>query len=138
MEEKSVQSRRQFLKQLTLASAGAVLASALPGCTPPEPEKMIGSVAEFEEKGSLGGDFNGNSILAQLNSKGEIVIFSLTCSHKRCTVEWQEEEKEFHCPCHEGKYDRAGYVIDGPPPSPLRKYKHEIRGEELWVINEFV
>lgn len=136
MSEKTSQSRRDFLKKAALASAGLVIAASLPGCEPPEAEKLLGSIQDFEEKGSLSGEFNGNSLLVMQNAKGEIEVFSLTCSHKKCTVEWKSEEKEFHCPCHEGKYDAQGFVIDGPPPGPLRKYKHEIRNGELWVLNE--
>lgn len=136
MEKPPSQSRRDFLKKAAFATAGLALASTLPGCEPPMPEMLFGKVADLDAQGSLEAEFNGNLVLALRDQSGAIALFSLVCSHKRCTVAYQPELQEFHCPCHEGKYNREGYVISGPPPGPLRRYQHEIRGEELWIINK--
>ncbi len=138
MEQGPNQSRRRFIKTLALGTAGLALTSGLTGCEPPEPEKLLGKVAEWKEKGELKGEFNGNSLLVWPDKEGNPIIFSLTCTHKQCTVAWKEKVEQFQCPCHEGKYDREGRVLSGPPPSPLRRYRAEIRGEDLWVINEYI
>lgn len=133
---KTQHSRRQFIQKAALGTAALAIAGTFGSCTPPEPEKMIGSLADLNSQGSISAEFNGDSILALQNAKGEITIFSLVCSHKRCTVKWKSEVKEFHCPCHEGKYNAVGNVIDGPPPGPLRRFAYEIREGNLWVLNK--
>lgn len=129
-------SRRRFIKRMA-ASAAAVTLLGAAGCSEDEPEMRIGTLKELKEKGSLSPKFNGNRILAT-QRKEAIVIFSLVCSHKACTVKWKADKDLFACPCHEGKYDREGNVTDGPPPGPLKRYAHEVRGEELWVLNKYI
>lgn len=46
---------------------------------------------------------------------------SATCSHLGCRVRWEESARQYHCPCHGGKYDRDGNVVSGPPPAPLTR-----------------
>lgn len=138
MEEGKKQSRKDFIKKVVIGSAALVLASSLESCEPAEPEMLLGKVNSLDNKGSLTGEFNGDLVMAMKNPNGDIIIYSLVCRHKRCTVEWVTEAKEFHCPCHEGKYDAAGKVISGPPPGPLKRFKHKIVGEDLWVLNQYV
>jgi cytochrome b6-f complex iron-sulfur subunit len=44
---------------------------------------------------------------------------SLACTHMGCTVRWDESQRLYLCPCHEGRFDAEGKVISGPPPSSL-------------------
>lgn len=110
--------------------------TTVPGCSLfDEPEMLVCKLSELDSVSFLTVKFNRKRILVRkLDSK--IVVFSLICSHKRCTVKYKEIEDHFECPCHEGIYDRYGEVIDGPPPEPLTRFKHEIRGDELWVLNQ--
>ncbi|RMG59338.1 MAG: Rieske (2Fe-2S) protein [Bacteroidetes bacterium] len=133
------QNRRAFLKKSAKVSAGLCAgAAALEGCgLLPEPEMRICTLAELETVPYLISRFNGKQIFVT-HLDGELVIFSLICRHRRCTVEYDERDDIFVCPCHDGLYDAYGQVLDGPPPGPLRRYRPEIRGEEVWVINEYV
>ncbi len=135
MKNVSKQSRKEFLRKIALGSAGWIILGGLKGCESAESEILLGKIDDLINEGSLTGEFNGDLILAVQDEKGGIIVFSLVCSHKRCTVEWKPEYGEFHCPCHEGKYDAQGMVINGPPPGPLRRFGYKIRGEELWVLN---
>ena len=116
--------------------ASCLLAASLPGCGLfDDAEMKVCSLEELDEQGQVSPKFNGKRILAT-RLDGEIVIFSLICSHKKCTVKYKELEEQFACPCHEGLYDKYGEVIDGPPPEALSRFKYEIRGAELWVLNQ--
>lgn len=127
-------SRRRFLEQGLAAGAGM---AALPACGwLEEAEMRVCSLAELEERGAVSVKFNGRKILAR-RLGGELVVFSLICRHKKCTVAWKAEAAEFHCPCHEGVYDQTGEPLDGPPEAPLRRYRHELRGQDLWVLNQW-
>jgi Rieske Fe-S protein len=100
-----------------------------------EPEMLVCSMEELEQNDYIISKFNRKKIFVTYLDD-ELVIFSLICRHKRCTVAWEEDEEQFVCPCHEGTYDKYGEVIDGPPPGPLYRFKHEIREGNLWVLNQ--
>ncbi|MEO0584391.1 MAG: ubiquinol-cytochrome c reductase iron-sulfur subunit [Bacteroidota bacterium] len=131
-------TRKEFLKRSGTLAAGACALATVPACgLLDEPEMRVCTVGELEAAGTFVGKFNRKQIfLTYLDD--ELTIFSLVCTHKKCTVKWEENEELFACPCHEGTYDKLGRVIDGPPPRPLNRFKYEIRGEEIWVLNTFV
>jgi cytochrome b6-f complex iron-sulfur subunit len=59
--------------------------------------------------------------------------FSLVCTHLACIVTWNAEKKEFYCPCHDGFFDAEGRVLSGPPPSPLERWKVDLRGDKAVI-----
>src|SRR5579883_579713 len=77
------------------------------------------------------GKFNGN-----------IVALSARCSHAGCTVDWSQEQNSFLCPCHGGKYDVNGNVIQPPPPSSLTALTSRPNGQMIDILgpvtNEFL
>jgi len=64
----------------------------------------------------------------------EIAAMSPTCTHLGCEVKWNEERREFLCPCHGGVYDINGKVASGPPPKPLSRYKIKFENEMLYIL----
>lgn len=46
---------------------------------------------------------------------GTVHALSADCTHVGCTVQWNPVEQSWDCPCHGGRYDRYGCVIEGPP-----------------------
>lgn len=73
----------------------------------------------------------GRIYLAALESGP--VAFSSVCTHLGCLVSWDNNKKQFLCPCHGGKYDIAGNVIAGPPPKPLTRLPLEIKEGKVYV-----
>jgi Rieske Fe-S protein len=41
----------------------------------------------------------------------QIVAFSAACTHMGCIVQWQEQERRFICPCHNGTFDANGSPV---------------------------
>jgi cytochrome b6-f complex iron-sulfur subunit len=62
-----------------------------------------------------------------------VIAFSPVCTHLGCLVNWDNNKKEFICPCHAGRYDINGNVIAGPPPRPLTKLPLEIRDGKVYI-----
>lgn len=60
-------------------------------------------------------------------------VFSATCSHLGCLVNYNKEKHEFICPCHAGRYDLTGRNIFGPPPAPLTRLPIKIMDGRLFV-----
>jgi len=72
------------------------------------------------------------SMLIQLEDKS-YAAYSLVCTHLGCIVKWEAKNRNFHCPCHAGKFDENGVNIAGPPPKPLPKYKLAVEGTDIFV-----
>jgi len=61
-------------------------------------------------------------------SDGSFVVFHPECTHLGCAFSWQQDSKQFQCPCHGGKFDINGNRIAGPPPRPLDPYEVLVEG----------
>lgn len=66
----------------------------------------------------------GDQYAVYRDDAGELHSFSPVCSHAGCIVQWNSAEKTWDCPCHGGRYDAQGFVLEGPPmydlePRPL-------------------
>ncbi|MDI6800826.1 MAG: ubiquinol-cytochrome c reductase iron-sulfur subunit [Thermodesulfovibrionales bacterium] len=67
-----------------------------------------------------------------MRDKG-LVVFSPVCTHLGCLVYWDNNKKEFLCPCHGGRYDINGDVISGPPPRSLTRLPIEIKDGKVYI-----
>src|SRR5262249_44186668 len=67
------------------------------------------------------------------NDKGHPLVIWARCSHASCSVDWQESDKTFVCPCHGGKFDAAGKNTAGPPPRPLERLTASVVNGALFI-----
>lgn len=131
-------NRRDFLQYTPRLVFLAATTTSMTACGLfDEKEMRLGEIEQLKNKPFHIISFNRKDIFVT-QSAGEWVIFSLICRHKKCTVAYKPQEEQFICPCHDGIYDKNGKVLSGPPPAPLRRFKHEIRNGELWVLNVYV
>lgn len=49
--------------------------------------------------------------------------FSALCTHLGCTINWNDSEKSFDCPCHGSRFSYSGQVINGPANDNLEPSK---------------
>lgn len=122
-------SRRRFLKKVwgvlgIVAGAEVIAVSA--GFFSPSKRNVTNGTQNLIATGNVG-DFKLNSVfpfrsgkfyLVRLSDGGFLAV-SLKCSHLGCSVLWNEEKKEFICPCHASSFDLVGKVINPPAPRPL-------------------
>jgi nucleotide-binding universal stress UspA family protein/nitrite reductase/ring-hydroxylating ferredoxin subunit len=63
---------------------------------------------------------NGQRVAAYRNEDGSVIKLSPRCMHMGCTVDWNDAEKTWDCPCHGSRYRHDGEVIRGPAKEDLR------------------
>ena len=121
-------SRRASIATIATALAGGLAADAFSfesaaAKSPMGPRRKIGSLDELKKRGEI--DFTypdaDSPARAVLLANGEVVAFSLICTHMGCEVGYTHETQTFTCPCHGSVFDasRAGEVERGPAPRPL-------------------
>ncbi len=135
--------RRDFLANLALAltvipgvaiAARYVLAYLVPRRAAAVREVMlarldalpVGTSREF--RGVL-----GNDVLVVRLGDGDVRAFSVVCTHLGCRVVWDQQEGNFLCPCHMGRFDPTGKVIAGPPPAPLPSFSVRLDRDAVYV-----
>jgi Rieske Fe-S protein len=72
-------------------------------------------------------------IFVLTNDGREFIAMSNICTHLGCRVRWLADREVFLSPCHNGIFDKQGYVISGPPPRPLDRYEVKIESDKLFV-----
>lgn len=56
------------------------------------------------------------------------------CTHLGCSYVYDQERKNFFCPCHRGQFDvKTGQVLAGPPPRQLDELELEVRDSAVFV-----
>ncbi len=74
--------------------------------------------------------------LGDADGLGDFVAVSRICPHLGCRVRWRQNAACFECPCHDGRFDAAGWPLDGPPRDeglPLMRYPLSARDGLLFV-----
>ncbi len=139
---KFLTNRRQFLGAFAgiagAFGAAQVIIPLLASFKPVQrgkPEPAVVSFGDVPVDGFAQGAFNGYTFLA-FNRKEGTEVISLKCTHLGCTVKWNNDEKKFKCPCHDGWFDEHGVNKGGPPPAPLEKLPFKVAGDKLIVGGE--
>lgn len=65
--------------------------------------------------------YEGHSYAIYKDSKGEIRALKNLCPHAQCSVEWNNAELSWDCPCHGSRFGVQGNVLTSPAVSPLEQ-----------------
>ncbi len=87
----------------------------------PEDEIPRSGVKKFELAYTVSGKERKARVFIVSSPEG-LSVFSATCTHLGCLVNYNKEKHEFVCPCHGGRYDLTGKNVAGPPPAPLTRF----------------
>ncbi|SRR3954467_114204 len=68
-------------------------------------------------------------VIKQADSK--VVAFTPQCTHLGCAYSYDQNNKEFLCPCHTSTFGLDGKVLTGPAPRALDRYETKIAGNKL-------
>lgn len=141
MDSSKPTTRRGFLDWLLgLCGLIAAAAMAIPGVAYLWPAAKGGGGDRVEVPGA-GALSPGQSIKLQVGSQVVIVLrkrsgfsaYSAVCTHLGCLVVWEEDRREFFCPCHAAVFGDEGQVISGPPPAPLKEFVVREIGDKVYV-----
>jgi cytochrome b6-f complex iron-sulfur subunit len=131
-------SRREFLKrawQTGLALIGAagawtswdVLrsdpASGLGGIVSALPETEVTEIPVYIQ--------SAQTYLTRIDD--QIVGLWQRCPHLGCRISWCESSREFECPCHGSRFNRAGEVRSGPAPRGMDRFQVSVDGDLVEV-----
>jgi Rieske Fe-S protein len=139
-------TRRGFINHfLGLCAAGACGAVGYPVVrflNPPavseavQSSVVVGKVDEFPLNSGHLFKFGRHPGLLVRTLDGEFRAFTATCTHLDCTVQFNKEQGDIWCACHNGHYDLNGNNIAGPPPRPLDRYTVTVNENEVIVTRE--
>jgi len=143
--------RREFLSWVGVGALAAYLPVAIAACssetegaredaedgqktaakTDAEGFKVIGTTAQLNEKGSILNE-DLEVIVVRNPETNAIVALNSVCPHKGCNVEWDEEDNNLECPCHDSEFALDGKVLEGPAKEDLAVY--EVKQEEDSIL----
>ena len=72
-------------------------------------------------------DVNGNKLAVYIEADGTARALSPRCAHMGCTVDWNDADKTWDCPCHGSRYRFDGVVVHGPATRGLDPHSLEPR-----------
>ena|SRR5712691_3581431 len=77
--------------------------------------KTVGRTADDLAPGTGGVvDLNGRVLAVFKDEDGGIHALLPRCTHMGCTVDWNDSERTWDCPCHGSRFDVDGNVLKGP------------------------
>ncbi|HLV18063.1 MAG TPA: Rieske 2Fe-2S domain-containing protein, partial [Pseudomonas sp.] len=65
--------------------------------------------------------YNGEQLAVWRDDTGVLYAVSAACTHKGCTVTWNNADRTWDCPCHGSIFQADGEVIHGPAKKPLER-----------------
>ena len=128
--------RREFINWAGLGLIASYLPVALVACSKSESVAdsndssntanaeealTIGTMSQLQEAGFLLDE--KAKVLVIKNSQEELMAVNPTCTHQGCIVDWNAEENQFICPCHNAKFAPDGKVTGTPAQSDLSTYQ---------------
>lgn len=131
----SIVPRRRVLRDLGTAAVGCVAAATLgsSGCSNQDDQQADTLSVSLDELPE------GQRVVVRLRDRpvelmrqgDRVVARSLVCTHIGCVVRWNPAENLYVCPCHRGRFDENGRVVDGPPTRPLAEISTRVSGTHV-------
>lgn len=141
MNEKS--NRRNFIKNAgkliilsplvgKITNGGSLLAALNSENTAPSivgNKPKIINLADYPSLNKIGGyEMISSKVIVIRVSESKFVALNITCTHKKCEVEF--DGTKFECPCHGSEFSKTGKVLNGPAKKNLISYKTEYNSED--------
>jgi len=66
-------------------------------------------------------------------TKNDLQIFDAHCTHMGCIINFNQEKKQFNCPCHKSRFDIDGTKLRGPAKRDLDKVVFRIKNKTIYI-----
>lgn len=116
--------------------------ASLDALVPGGPPQAFKVVADKTDAWTTYRDLPLGLVYAQRKDDGELVVFSASCPHAGCAVEYRksgDQDGHYHCPCHESSFRLDG-AIENVKTSPARRGldsleidQNKLAEGEVWV-----
>lgn len=80
---------------------------------------------------------SAQTVYVTKGANGKLAVLSAICPHLGCSVNWQEGQEEFFCPCHGSAFKPDGKHISGPSPRGMDPLPNKIVNGKLMVRFEY-
>ena len=153
MEKNDQISRRQFVEStgnFLLTAAGiSVFTSLIASCSKDSPSSP--DTGNGDDDNSVSISLNDYPALQQVGGFATLTLgstpailfridestfktLSRVCTHEGCTVNWENTNNRFDCPCHGSRFNKDGDVTTGPAAQPLASFRTEFNSSENEVV----
>lgn len=145
-------NRREFVQLSGAGVAGAAIAGAAAG-TPAAlaqagyPSVDVVALAGLEKGATVDFDYpdaDSPSVLIRMaeavpggvGPDGDIVAYSILCTHKGCPVAYNADRDLLICPCHWSTFDpaRSGALVIGQASQPLPQVRLEVESGQVRAV----
>jgi Rieske Fe-S protein len=75
----------------------------------------------------------GNPIIVTRTDASTVIAVDSRCTHLGCTVDWNQMNMDFECPCHGSVFASDGAVKVGPATTPLKSYAVQVNADSVVV-----
>jgi Rieske Fe-S protein len=130
-------SRRQFLRDTTVAIAAIVAALGIPDRADALAVRLAtaartrGSKASYPVPAGDGASIDRDREVILVRWQGAVYAFRLACPHQKTMLKWKEDDHIFQCPKHKSKYEPDGTFISGRATRGMDRYGVARRGREI-------
>jgi nitrite reductase/ring-hydroxylating ferredoxin subunit len=83
------------------------------------PQNEVSSVDEIKPGEGKKIEISGKATAVYRDQEGKLHAVTATCPHMGCKVNWNPAESTWDCPCHGGRFDCKGKLLNGPPKKDL-------------------
>ncbi|WP_276484359.1 FAD-dependent oxidoreductase [Paraflavitalea pollutisoli] len=99
--------------------AADVVGKLVGGLFPKEKLPMLADLATGEARIV---EFDGKKMGIYKDDRGGVHAIDPGCTHIKCTVQWNNAERSWDCPCHGSRFSFTGEVLTGPARKNLAVY----------------
>lgn len=99
--------------------AADVVGKLVGGLFPQEKLPVLADMANGEARVV---EFEGKKMGIYKDERGKVYAIDPACTHIKCTVQWNNAEKSWDCPCHGSRFSFTGEVLTGPARKNLGVY----------------
>lgn len=65
------------------------------------------------------------------DAEGSVKVFSTSCPHLGCDIEWNDTENTWDCPCHGSRFETDGSLKQGPASRGLDPMAFKTENDEI-------